>query len=273
MGRFSRGTEVRFLGKPGLLADSVLEESQNAHGEQYLNLNQPTIQVLIWGTINYCGALGYNLVIIMDSAKKESSKKTVLMVQQSKHQSQIWQGALNSQGVSVIWESPSIDLMEMLNQMNKQGLKTPDLLLIDLASQSNSPYAFCRWCREHYPDIKIVLTNSTQKQISTPEYDWAISQGAHALLPGFQRQTLLTGVTLAVSRVLRLLDLSLSRQEALVQMLFSLISSQPTASAPTNGTESIAPAPTPEPDPPEPNPAPDPKNNPLKLRYRGQAYD
>lgn len=220
----------------------------------------------------HSGALRYHRVIIMDSANTNSSKKTVLMVQQSKHQGYIWQGALNSQGVSVIWEAPAVDLMQMLDQMHDQGLTMPDLLLIDLASQTTSPYAFCRWCREHYPNLKIVLTNSTQKQVSTPEHDWAISQGAHALLPGFQRQTLLTGVTLAVSRVLRLLDLSLSRQEALVQMLFSLISSQPTTSEPANGMESIASEPKPE----QAEPAPDAKQNPqntLKLRYRGQIYE
>lgn len=212
----------------------------------------------------------------MDSANQNHPKKTILMVQLSKHQSQIWQGALNSQGVSVIWESPTIDLMEMLNHMDQQGLKVPDLLLIDLASQANSPYAFCRWCREHYPDLKIVLTNSTQKEISAPEHDWAVSQGAHALLPGFQRQTLLTGVTLAVSKVLRLLDLSITRQEALVQMLLALISNQP-GSSDTNGNAPAAMdsnVPVPEKPsiapPTEPPPSP-PEDKPRRM-YRGQPY-
>ncbi|MDX2099468.1 MAG: response regulator [Leptolyngbyaceae cyanobacterium bins.59] len=151
-----------------------------------------------------------------------SFQKTVVMIQPSKRQGQIWQASLVSQGISLIWEASDLDLAAMLVRMNQAGFVPPDLLLIDVGVLNSNPYAFCRWCREHYPDQKIVLTNASQKEISPPERQWAIYQGAHDLLPGFQRETLLTGVAASITRILEILEAPPLRQEPLIQVLFSL---------------------------------------------------
>lgn len=146
------------------------------------------------------------------------------MIQPSKRQGQIWQVALKSQGLSVIWESPDVNLSEMLNQLKEAGMRIPDLLLLDVSTPTLNPYAFCRWCREEHPGLLILLTNATQKEISQPERQWAIYQGAQDFLPGFQQETLLTGVTASVTRVLNLLQAAALNQENLIHVLFTLTS-------------------------------------------------
>ncbi|OLP19307.1 hypothetical protein BST81_06000 [Leptolyngbya sp. 'hensonii'] len=148
------------------------------------------------------------------------------MIQPSKRQGQIWQAALNSQKVSVIWEASDVDLSQMLSRIQETGFNPPDLLLIDVGVLSCNPYAFCRWCREHHPDQKIILTNVSQREISPPERQWAMYQGALDLLPGFQRETLLTGVTSALTRVLTAMDGQQLNQESLINVLFSITSLQ-----------------------------------------------
>ncbi len=150
------------------------------------------------------------------------SPKTVLIVQPSKHQAQVWYSALTSQGLAVISETANVDLMTMLSQMKAAKLNLPDLILLDLGANGISPYVFCRWCRDNYPNLKIVLTNAGQKVISEPEKDWAIYQGAQDLLPGFQRETLMTGVVEAVNRILAIMALPPVRQDKLIQTLFAI---------------------------------------------------
>ncbi|GEM_PF-2303490 len=157
-----------------------------------------------------------------------SLKKTVLMIQPLKKQGQVWQAVLISQGISVIWESSSLDLSQILGQMSASGASLPDLMLIEIEGLNTSHYAFCRWCRENYPNLKIILTSARQKEISPPERHWAISQGSQDLLPAFQKDTLLTGVTAGVSRVLEVLEWHPIQQEPLIQVLFSLSALQGT---------------------------------------------
>lgn len=151
-----------------------------------------------------------------------SAKKTVLIIQPLKKQGQVWQAVLMSQGISVIWESSGLDLSQILGQMSASGSSLPDLMLIEIEGLNTSHYAFCRWCRENYPDLKIILTSARQKEISPPERHWAISQGAQDLLPAFQKDTLLTGVTTGVNRVLEVLEWRAIQQESLMQGLLSL---------------------------------------------------
>jgi hypothetical protein len=71
---------------------------------------------------------------------------------------------------------------------------------------NHNPYAFCRWCHEHYPDLKIILTSGTRTEIALAERKWAIHQGAEDLLPGFQQETLVAGMTAVMPGVSRVLE-------------------------------------------------------------------
>ncbi|WP_052128223.1 response regulator [Neosynechococcus sphagnicola] len=175
-----------------------------------------------------------------------SFQKTVLMLQPSVRQGEVWRIAMLSQDIKAIWEKGDGDLVQMLDQIEASGAELPQLLLIDISAQSINPYAFCRWCREQRPDLKIILTSANQKEISATERRWAIYQGAQDLLPGFQQETLLTSVTTGINRVMEVLDCGPLQQERLAQILVSLtavVDGRLHGATPVAATVSSAPVP------------------------------
>ncbi|HEY9664539.1 MAG TPA: hypothetical protein V6C65_39365, partial [Allocoleopsis sp.] len=83
-------------------------------------------------------------------------------------------------------------------------------------------YTFCRWCREHCPQVKIVLVNGAQEEITPSEREWAIYQGAAELMPRFRRDTLISGAVSRIRRILDLLDCPTLNQGRLVSALLSI---------------------------------------------------
>jgi pSer/pThr/pTyr-binding forkhead associated (FHA) protein len=122
--------------------------------------------------------------------------KTVLITSTSEYQTQVWQAALSSQGLTVLVEPNAVELQELVNQLAASDQGLPDLILIDIEAQKNA-YAFCRWCREAYPQLKIVLMSGSRTEIFAVERQWAIHQGAIDLLTGFQ-PTRLVGTPLEI---------------------------------------------------------------------------
>lgn len=154
--------------------------------------------------------------------ESSGSSKTVLMTQLSKTQGKLWQAALVSQGISVTWEPSTANLTQVINHIEESGQKLPDLLLLDIRALKPSPYAFCRWFRKHYPDLKIVLTSAT---VSPARRQWVMDQGAIDLLPGFQAENLLADITAVVEqikRILEVLDWQVLEQQDLLPALASI---------------------------------------------------
>lgn len=149
-------------------------------------------------------------------------QKFVLMIQPNRLQGFIWRSILKSQNISVIWESPNTDLRDNLTQIKQAGLTLPHLLLLDRQCLGDNPYEFCRWCRTCYPEVKIILTQNTQREISSPERDWTIQQGAADLLPGFQRDNLVSSATAGIKRVLDVLAEAHLNDGALITILLKL---------------------------------------------------
>lgn len=147
------------------------------------------------------------------------SPKFVLMIQPMSRQAAIWQVILRSQNISVIWEHPDVNLAESFQHLQTAKVPLPDLLLIDTRVQTVNAYSLCRWCRDHYPQIKIVLVNGAQKEVGPSERQWAIFQGASELFPRFQRDRLVSGAVTRVRRVLDLLDRPTLDSGALVNAL------------------------------------------------------
>jgi CheY-like chemotaxis protein len=146
-------------------------------------------------------------------------RKFVLMIQPMSRQGALWQAILRSQDISVIWEHPDVNLSDSFNHLKAAQVPLPDLLLIDTRIQTVNAYSLCRWCRDHYPEVQIVLVNGAQKEISPSEREWAIFQGAADLLPRFQRDRLVSGAVARVRRILDLLDRSTLDSGALVNAL------------------------------------------------------
>lgn len=148
--------------------------------------------------------------------------KFVIMVFPTGLQGAVWQKILRSQQVSVLWESPDVDLTASIRQLKAANFALPDLILIDTRLQTFNPYKICRWCRQNCSEIKIVLVNGAQKEILPAERQWALYQGASDLLPRFQREKLVSGAAIGVRRVLDLLNSSTLDSKALVSILLSV---------------------------------------------------
>lgn len=150
------------------------------------------------------------------------SQKLVLMVHSKRLHGQIWLAVLKSQKISVISEAPEINLYENINQLQEAGLDLPDALLIDVGLRNFNPFAFCRWCRDTCPDVKVILVNPSQQEISSSERQWAMMQGAADLLPGFDIDNLVSTVADGVKRVLKALDGQPLDNGALISVLLAM---------------------------------------------------
>lgn len=151
-------------------------------------------------------------------------QRTVLMLQTSALQGKVWQEVLASQKVTAVHLSPTTDLAQLLTQRATEDI-LPDLLLLDMTGLQDNPYHFCRWCRDTYPQVKVMLMSGKRADISASERKWAVHQGAVDLLPGFSEAQLfnnLLEVTARVKRVLEAIDWPEVEQQALLEALLSI---------------------------------------------------
>jgi WD40 repeat protein len=162
--------------------------------------------------------------------------KTVLLVQASLFQAQIWKLALESQGLQLFAESPETDLAHTVADMEAAGQILPSLILIDVGIKGVfSPYEFYRWCCERYPKIKVILTNSSQTDIPAFEYQWARLKDPQDILPGFQVNNLISSAMANVNYILAVIEGAPLQEDALSRKLFPIaqrLSEQQTAIPP-----------------------------------------
>ncbi|MBE9181820.1 response regulator [Oculatella sp. LEGE 06141] len=149
-------------------------------------------------------------------------RKLILIVHPTGFQGFIWQTVLRSQQLAVIWESPDVNLVETISHLKKAGFTLPDLLLLDTRLQNINPYSFCRWRRQHCPEMKVVLVNGAQPEILLSERQWAMYQGASDLLPRFERENLVSGAATKVRQILDLLGEPVLDTGALVSVLLTV---------------------------------------------------
>ncbi|MDX2256369.1 MAG: hypothetical protein NW214_12710 [Pseudanabaenaceae cyanobacterium bins.39] len=124
-------------------------------------------------------------------------KKAVLMMHTDQDQGQLWQTALETQQMSVVWEQPSVDLVKSLTGADLSQL--PDLLIIDMAikspnSETLQSSSICQWVAKTKANIKVVLFNPRQDKIKDIEHSWALRRGAADVLPRLSQENLIAGV-------------------------------------------------------------------------------
>jgi phosphate transport system substrate-binding protein len=146
-----------------------------------------------------------------------NNTKTILLLLETGYQAQIWRAALTSQNIAVLGSPSQNDVSQILQELEATEIGVPDLLLTEL--EARNPYDLCRWCRQNYPDLKIVLVSNSQETIPATERRWAIHQGADELLPRFQRSNLVPIAISQVSRVLAIMNASPLDEQALIQVL------------------------------------------------------
>jgi CheY-like chemotaxis protein len=133
------------------------------------------------------------------------------MIHSDQAQGQLWQNALETQPLDVIWENIPFDLVEYLDKCDRQNL--PDLLLMDMAlksprSETLQSSSVCQWVSKQKASIKVVLFNPRQEKIKDVEHSWALRRGAADVLPRLCRENLMA----EVARVTALIGCSLISQ-------------------------------------------------------------
>lgn len=121
-------------------------------------------------------------------------------MQMSSEQEQLWRNALVSQQLEVIVESADANILQVLRQRQRDEQEVPKLILIDIGirhanSSTLVASTVCRWCAEHNPQTKVVMTSSRQAVVKKTEKYWATRQGAVELLPMVRRDTLIPSMT------------------------------------------------------------------------------
>ncbi|MDJ0703184.1 MAG: hypothetical protein QNJ46_07890 [Leptolyngbyaceae cyanobacterium MO_188.B28] len=150
------------------------------------------------------------------------SSKFVLMLFPQGLQGTVWQVGLRSQQLSVIWESADVNLVDSINSLKMTGATLPDLLLIDTRLQALQPYKICRWSQLYAPEIKVLLVNGAQLEVTEAERQWAIYQGAVDLLPQLDRYRVISMAVKNVKRALELIEGPKLDCKALVSVLLKL---------------------------------------------------
>jgi CheY-like chemotaxis protein len=156
------------------------------------------------------------------------AKKTVLLVQRDPVQQEIWKTLLKTCSVSILEESamgqPTSKAVETLLECLE---RKPNLIVADLEALAPNPYEFCRWCREQYPNLKIILTCSSRTDIFLSEKRWVRQQGAVDLLPGFSQESFfslnMTDVVARFECLLQALELPTSQVASLEPVLRALM--------------------------------------------------
>ena len=138
-------------------------------------------------------------------------KKAVLMMHTDQAQGELWQTALATQQLEVIWENISLDLVQYLEKCDRQQL--PDLLIMDMAiksptSETLQSSSVCQWISKQQAPTKVVLFNPRQERIKDIEHSWALRRGAADVLPRLSPENLMA----EVARVTALIGCSLISQ-------------------------------------------------------------
>lgn len=108
------------------------------------------------------------------------------MVQPFLKQGRLWNHALVSQGFSVVWETANLDWDNYLQKFQESYQQLPELFLIEIGKEgAKNLNEFCCWCRDWYPQIKIIFIDSAQAAIGPIFRQKVLSHGAQELLPGF----------------------------------------------------------------------------------------
>jgi CheY-like chemotaxis protein len=147
-------------------------------------------------------------------------KKAVLMMHIDQEQGQLWQTALSTQQLDVIWEKTQLDVVKFFGECDRKFL--PDLLLMDMSIKSPSSETLqsssvCQWITKQQAPIKVVLFNPRQEKIKEIEHSWALRRGAADVLPRLSSENLMA----EVARVTALIGCSLISQplEAIARSL------------------------------------------------------
>ncbi len=146
----------------------------------------------------------------------------VLLIQADALQGKIWQAVLRSQTIDSFWGSAEIDLRAYLPR-RVAAAALPQLLVLDTQVLGAQTYEVCAWCVQTFPQLKIIVNNSQERQILMSERQKAAQAGCLNWFPAFREPKLLdnvAGIVVQVNGVMKTLGGHL-RQDKLFAALKS----------------------------------------------------
>lgn len=151
-----------------------------------------------------------------------SDQAQVLLLQGDALQGKIWQTVLRSQTIDSYWESAEIDLKAYLPRRVASG-SLPQLLILDTQVLGDQTYEVCAWCAQTFPQLKIIVNNSQERQILMAERQKAAQSGCLNWFPAFREPKLIdnvAGIVVQANGVMNILGGTL-RQDKLFTALKS----------------------------------------------------
>jgi hypothetical protein len=112
-----------------------------------------------------------------------------MMVHASAIQGKIWQEILLSQNIAVLWETPGVDLRQLISLRTTTNT-LPQLLIVDVRAVSNDIDVLSQWCRAQQIKVQILLIDSRSNRISKSEQSQAKARGFLDLYPAFSQRLL-----------------------------------------------------------------------------------
>lgn len=173
--------------------------------------------------------IGDTQLIFQDSLAHRSTgagsdiQAPVLLLQGDALQGKIWQSILRSQGIDSFWESADIDLKAYLPR-KVAAAALPKLLVLDTQLFGEQTYALCAWCAQTFPQLKIIVNNSQERQILMSERQKAAQVGCLNWFPAFREPRLLdnvAGIVVQVNGVMQTLGGVALQQDQLFTALKS----------------------------------------------------
>ncbi len=160
---------------------------------------------------------------VPDHQLQHLSAKSVLLIQASHTQGDIWQHLLAVQGIEVLWQMADIQIVPTLEQLKVCDEHLPDLLIIDMATLESDPGIFLSWYQTH-TQLPLILTHCPQQQPAAV-IQHLKQNDVVELLPHFPEQDLIAhqaDITRQLRCVLQMLDYTLIDELVLDQQLHNL---------------------------------------------------
>jgi hypothetical protein len=172
--------------------------------------NGQSLTAPVWLQPGDCLSIGETTLVFEycqqseDQSQVKHSPVSVLMVQGSASQGQIWQEVFKGCNISALWQEDSTTLRQIFEERAAANT-LPKLLLLDVRAHSNA-YHFCRWCHQTFPQIQIFLLDSLRKEVSGVEHQIALKNGALNLLPAMNCHNLVLNGTEILQNINQVLD-------------------------------------------------------------------
>ncbi len=150
-----------------------------------------------------------------------SIEKTVILVQKSRFQTELWRFILEKYNITVICKDKHNSNKNITDYFKSLDSK-PDLLIIDFTVDND--YGVCRSFHQHYPSSKIILTIDSEHECLSSIRFLAMKEEIDEILFNFQKENLSSTVATNINFVFQCLNYPCVQEETLFKIIESFVS-------------------------------------------------